>query len=667
MKIFQAAIVFISILITINQSMADSKQSEISLDTLTVTANKQEENIQDVPMSITAFDELTLEDKNITSLDELTDYVPNLIILDQGVSGAAVPSMRGINAGLGTFDVATALFVDGVPILSFAGYEDTLLNIERVEVLRGPQGTLYGRSAQAGAINIISRQPDNEFRGKISVDGGEDNKKEVSLSVSGPIIQDKLFIGLSGQHYDKDGFIKNGYTGDMEGAKEHWYGKGQLRWTPTDDLDINLIVSRLEYDNDGFTMGLSEDGASSMGVIPSGDREVYSGFDTKEDSINTAQALKISYDFNDALNLSSITTHNLYEEKTASDWDFNPADLSFSTNDNEYESISQELRLASNAEKMNWVAGLFYYKYDNTFDNMYRSSPTKRDMGGETYALFGQLRYALTDKLGVTGGLRYEHQDKDFEDYVSGRARDNSWDDIAPKFSVDYGFTSEVMGYVTVAKGFRPGGFNLWSTAAEYDSYDSEEVWSYEIGAKGQFLENRLIVNIALFYLDRNDMQVSEKIPAGQSYITNAATINSYGAELEVQAKITPHFSMTSSVGYINAEFDDYEDYLGDYNGNKVTGVPDYTFSIGGQYRADNGFYTRVDLTGVGSMYIDKKNEYKRDAYQLINAQIGYEAESWDIYLYGKNIFDEDYSKVGATYITYSDPREIGVKLTYRF
>ncbi|WP_321414645.1 TonB-dependent receptor domain-containing protein [uncultured Desulfobacter sp.] len=250
---------------------------------------------------------------------------------------------------------------------------------------------------------------------------------------------------------------------------------------------------------------------------------------------------------------------------------------------------------------------------------------------------------------------------------MSGRTKDNSWDDIAPKFSVDYAFTPEFMGYVTIAKGFRPGGFNVWSSVAEYDSFESEELWSYEIGAKTQFFENRLIVNGALFYMDRNDMQATEQTTESMSYTTNAATAISYGAELEVQAKITPKFTMTASVGYINSEFDEYQDYLGDYSGNKVSQVPDYTFSIGGQYRAGNGFYAGVDLIGVGRMYSDRENEYEQDAYQLINAKIGYEAETWDIYLYGKNVFDEDYSMVGESYITYSEPREIGVKLTYRF
>ena len=666
MKIFQTVIVVISILMAINQSIADSEQSKISLDTITVTANKQEEDIQDVPMSITAFDELTLEDKNITSVRELTEYVPNLVIGTQSVSSTARPVMRGIVSEVETNNVSTAMFIDGVPILSFRGYGDTLQNIERVEVLRGPQGTLYGKSAEAGAINIITRQPDNDFRGKISVDAGEDNKKEVSFNVSGPIIQEKLFFGVSGQYYDKDGFIKNGYTGDEANDEAHWYGKGQLRWTPKDDLDINLIFSQLQYDNGGSNSGLSEDGAAAIGLTASGDREVYSGLDTYEESNIESQALKVSYDFNNTLNLTSITSHRFVNENFVIDYDFNPVNRVPSSADNEYDKITQELRLTSNTEKMNWVAGVYYDKDDDTMEVTYSSLTIERDLGGEAYALFGQLRYALTTKIGMTGGLRYEKQDKDAHDYLTGNSFDDTWDDIAPKFSVDYAITEQVMGYATVAKGFQSGGFNSMSTSSEYDSYDSEELWSYEIGVKSQLFENRLIVNAALFYMDIDDMQVTESIDPG-TYISNAATAVSYGVELEVQAKITPQFSMTGSIGYTNVEFDEYRDASGDYSDNKAPNVPEYTFAIGCQYRPGNGFYAGADLVGVGKTYLERTNTYERGAYQLINAKIGYESESWDVYLYGKNIFDEDYSMVDESYITYSEPREIGVKFTYRF
>ncbi|WP_321413815.1 TonB-dependent receptor [uncultured Desulfobacter sp.] len=349
------------------------------------------------------------------------------------------------------------------------------------------------------------------------------------------------------------------------------------------------------------------------------------------------------------------------------DYDFNPGAVSHAGSDDEEDKISQEVRLSSNTEKMNWVAGIYYDKDDSKGVTFYGPLTMDRDTGGEAYAFFGQLRYALTPKMGVTGGLRYETQDKDMQDYSTGNSFDDTWDDIAPKFSVDYAITEQVMGYATVAKGFRSGGFNAMSNDSKYDSYDSEELWSYEIGVKSQLLENRLIVNGALFYMDIDDMQVTESLGDGRNYITNAGTAVSYGAELEVQAKITPQFTMTASAGYTNVEFDEYQDAAGDYRDNKAPNVPEYTFAIGGQYRPGNGFYAGVDLVGVGKTYLERTNTYKRDAYQLINAKVGYEAENWDIYLYGKNIFDEDYSKEDADFKYYSDPREIGVKLTRRF
>ncbi len=439
-----------------------------------------------------------------------------------------------------------------------------------------------------------------------------------------------------------------------------------MRWTPIDDLAISFIFSQLQYDNDGPDMGLSKDGAAALGLIPSGDREVYSDFDTWEKSKNSAQALKVSYDFNDTLNITSITTHRLCDSDSGLDYDFNPGALTHATGQSEEDKVSQELRLSANTEKMRWVIGLYYDRDDNETSLTFGPFRMERATGGDAYALFGQLRYALTPKMGITGGLRYETQNKDLQDSVASKSFDDSWEDFAPKVSVDYAITEQIMAYATVAKGFRSGGFNAMSNDPKYDSYDSEKLWSYEIGAKSQLFENRLIVNGAFFYMDIDDMQVTESFYPWR-YVTNAGTAASYGVELEAQAKITPQFTMTASVGYTNVAFDEYKDELGDYSDNRPSDVPEYTFAIGGQYRTANGLYVGVDLLGVGEMYLERTNTYKRDAYQLVNAKIGYEAENWDVYLYGKNIFDKDYSGEGPQFIFYSPPREIGVKLTYRF
>ncbi|PIE66553.1 MAG: TonB-dependent receptor [Desulfobacterales bacterium] len=682
-KVYSAIVaLFVCMVIIPAPSRAEDKQAKIldtiNLDNIIVTANKQKENMQDVPIGITVFDDFTLADKNVSSVSELADFVPNLAISAQGTSSATVPTLRGITADLGTFSASTAMYVDGVPILSFSGYEDTLQNIERVEVLRGPQGTLYGKNAEVGVINIITKNPSNEFEGKITVDGGEDYKKELSFNLSGPIIADKFFVGLTGQFYDKDGFVTNGATGDEANNKQHWYGKGQLRWEPVDDLSIQLILSHLQYDNDGTDMGLSENGAATLGLVASGDRVVYSDLEGEETTNSNTRSLKISYDWGGILNLTSITTHRYFEEDFTCDYDFNPVYLMHSDTTAYYDKISQELRFSSTTARTKWVAGLYYDKDDDTWTNATSSvypmmnTVVDRDLGGESYSVFGQLRYALTDKFGVTGGLRYEHQDKDFRDKTTGASFDGSWEDISPKFSLDYAFTPQVMGYATVAKGFRPGGFNLYGAQTGYETYDNEELWSYDVGAKTRLFNNKLLLNGALFYMDINEMQVTEWVltPTLANYITNAATAKSYGIEMEILAKITSQFTLTGSFGYTHVAFDEFQDAMGDYSGNKTPNAPDYTFAIGGQYRTRNGFYAGVDMVGYGKMYLDATNSYSREAYQLANAKVGYEAYKWDIYLYGKNLFDEDYTMTGignGFFKVYSNPREIGIKFTYRF
>ncbi|WP_321493661.1 TonB-dependent receptor plug domain-containing protein [uncultured Desulfobacter sp.] len=189
MRTLIAVTIFISITLFFAGSVQAHTQSETALETITVTAQKQEEDVQGVPMSISVFNTQHIEALNIEAISQLSDFVPNLTLFDNGASGFDSPSMRGLHAFLDSATVSTGLFVDGVPILMATGFEDTFLDIERVEVLRGPQGTLYGKNTEAGVINIITRQPDNEFRGKIAGEYGEDNKQKVNLNLAGPIMK----------------------------------------------------------------------------------------------------------------------------------------------------------------------------------------------------------------------------------------------------------------------------------------------------------------------------------------------------------------------------------------------------------------------------------------------------------------------------------------------
>jgi iron complex outermembrane receptor protein len=535
---------------------------------------------------------------------------------------------------------------------------------------------LYGKNTETGAINIITRQPNNEFRGRVSAQGGEDKKGQFSLNLSGPIQKDKLFLGIAGQYYQKDGFIENTITGDTVDDREHWFGRAHLRWTPVDKLDISLIASRLEYDEGELHYAMTEKGAAMFGLPAPENRKVTSNLEGENKSSDDSQSLKITCDVSDSLTLTSVTARRVFKDKVINDGDFSSATLMHNDKDNEYSKISQELRLNSSTERLKWIVGLYYDKdqtdgdFKVTSDFPIMAAVGSRDIDGDTYAAFTHLTYSLTEQLSLVGGLRYEEEESEFKDNIYNTKFDDSWSELTPKIALEYRFTPAIMTYASASKGYRSGGFNGLATDPQYYSYDAETLWSYEIGIKNAFLNNRLILNGSVYYMDITDMQVTEAVAPVVSYLTNAAEATAKGVELEMTARVFDGLSLMAGFGYSDVEFDSFKDAMGDYKGNKNPYAPEYTFNIGAQYRHYSGFYVRADLIGYGKMYFDKANEYSRDAYEIVNAKIGYETEDFDIYLYAKNLFDKEYDSVGyysGFYTIYSDPREIGLQLVYRF
>ncbi|WP_197282083.1 TonB-dependent receptor [Dethiosulfatarculus sandiegensis] len=627
-------------------------------------------------MSVSVFGEKDIEDMGVESVLDLANFVPNLMIFANGVSGTNSPSMRGIHAFVESLTVSNGLFVDGIPILSPIGLEDGLLDIERVEVLRGPQGTLYGRNTETGVINIITKKPGNDFQGKASAELGTDQKRQLTLNLSGPIKKDRLFFGVSGKFYEKEGFIDNTFLDEPANDKKHWYGKLHLRWVPVDALDISLISSALKYDEGANVMGLGAAGAAAYGLPAPIDGKVASDYPGKNTSKSVSNALNISYDFGNSLKLTSITTRRVYNDEGRWDYDFNPVKFMHTTKTNEYTSYSQELRLNSSGDRLKWLVGLYYDNHHNDVNTTLNSvipsmvSTNDRDFDGDSMAFFGQASYPILTRLTLVAGLRYEKQDKEFEDHILVRKADNSWDDFAPKLALEYSFTPDVMAYASVSKGYRSGGFNTYATDPQYTKYDEEKLWSYEIGLKSELLDKRLILNASVFYMNIEDMQVNESVTPYEAFLTNAGKASATGGELEMRAQLFQGLSLIANFGYCDIKFDEFKDALGDYQGNRNPYAPDYNYNLGAQYRASCGIFARVDLIGYGKMYFDKTNTYSREAFEIVNAKIGYEMENFDIYLYGKNVFDQEYNSYGyfdGFYTLYSEPAEFGLRLTYRF
>ncbi len=648
---------------------------------ITVTAQKQEENVQDVPISISTFSETDIEDKDIDSMSTLGNFVPNLMIFNNGIPGMNIPVMRGLSAFVESFKVSTGLYVDDVPILNAIGFENGMFDIKRIEVLRGPQGTIYGKGAEAGAINIISKQPGNDFQGAmtcqagqwLSSESGENNLGSLMLRLSGPILKDKLYYRLSSKFDYEDGFIKHSLTGDAVDDKKHLLGNARLLWTPIDNLDISFNISSLHYDDGANKFNLAPLGSNVFQVTKPKYRQISSNINGENWSKDVFESLKISYNINNALILSSITTNRVYKFNTKTDFDYSPQTIFHTRRTDDYRKLSQELRLNYIKEGLKWLAGMYYEKENN---NIYidmtsmSHSINDRTLQGETYAIFGNLTFSFTEKLDLNLGLRYERDDQEFELTTTGQHHDDSWDALTPKLALNYNITPNIMTFTSVAKGYRSGGYSGLESAPAYFTYDQEDLWAYEIGMKMVFFNNRFIINSSAYYMDISDMQVEEKTTPQSSHTTNAAEATSKGIELEMITQITSGFSTHFSFGYNSIKFDKFSDVAGDYRGNKNPWSPDYTFSAGGQYRHPSGFYARADIIGYGKVYFDQANKYSREPYEVVNAKIGYEGEHFDTYLYAKNLFDEDYSAEGAFggfYTIYTDPGEVGVQLTYRF
>lgn len=663
------------------------EKEAVNLGAITVTAEKQEENVQDVPVSITVMDTQEIEDRKIETVNDIANFVPNMMSFNDGMLTVNKVTIRGISApSITRNSTSVGMYVDGVPTLGNFGFEEGIVDVERIEVLRGPQGTLYGKGTEVGVINIITRQPDNEFKARasaevgqwLSSESGDNLTGRATASLSGPIVQDKLFFSLAGYYKHKDGFMVNALTDQPEYERDDYYGRAKLRWVPIKDLDISLLLSYFSHKQDGGNnWNLGEDGAPAFGLPVPPRYKTFSDLKGRQEAKIDIQSLKISYALTDSINLTSITARKETSIDAEQDFDYSPMHIIHANLDGTgTEKISQELRLDSATGRLNWLVGLYYdsdkrdSKYVQTSMIPVNNFRLDTQLTGDAYAVFGQIGYLLTEKLKLIAGLRYEHQDFELKGLFPAGKLDDSWERVSPKFAVEYHFTPDVMTYVNVAEGYRTGGFNELTLDPQYFTYDEESLWSYEIGLKSLFMDKRVMLNAALFYMNISDMQVEESIDINTNYVTNAAKATSMGIELELIARITDSLTLMGGFGYTDIEFDEFSDVFGDYAGNTNPFSPEYTFNIGAQYRDKSGIFARVDIIGYGKMFFDKANKYSRGAYQLVNAKVGYETKHFDIYLYGKNIFNEEYDSDGygsGFYTVYSSPGEVGLEVVGRF
>lgn len=657
------SLVFLSLLVPLSSFGGDYNYSK-ELGTMTVTAQKSSENIQDVPISITAFDEIDLEDRNIDSLEDIAQYTPNLTFLNFGGLGFLAPTMRGLYADPSSNSSTVGLYVDGVPTLTTFGFDVLVNDVERIEVLKRPQGTLYGKNAESGVINVISKKPGDSLKGRVSFENGEDNKRLYSIGLSGPVIQDKLRLGFSGRYYEKDGFIENTYHNRTSDDRENWFGRVYLNYEPTDNLEISLVSLKLNR-NDGAG-SMNNLNAEDLYEVPS-DGNAYSRLTTFSNS------LKLEYQIGD-LNFTSVTCYKDDGEKRATDLDRTPIPekQNHGSFDSTYETLSEEIKFTYSSQKIKYLFGLYGDKNESLVKNRKRrylkpDNYNENETDDESIGVFAHVDYFMTDKLSILGGVRYDYDDKEFKIRNKDVALENSYSAFSPKLAVKYRLNENLMTYSTIAKGYKSGGFFLFAPVGK-QKYDKETLINYEIGFKSTMLNKSLLVNGAVYYMDIDDMQVYTSLDGVYGYLSNAAKATSVGFELDASYSLSRGVKFYAGFGYNKTTYDTFEDAVDDYKDNEAPYTPEYNYTLGCQYRHADGFFARMDLNGYGEMYQDKMNESKKDAYSIVNAKVGFQMESVDLIMYAENLFDEEYhTEYAGHHLVLSDPREIGFRVNYRF
>jgi len=683
-------VVVLSIL-TNNLVYGLSTNSESRLERVTVTANKIEENLQNIPQSITVIDKAIIQEKGINDIMDIIHEIPNMTSLpDHGI----MVNFRGLNSSMFTNNNPIVIYIDGVPTTDRMSYDISMANVQRIEVLRGPQGTLYGKDAIGGVINIITKEPSNKPQGSIGLEYSKYNTSLVTFNIDGPIKNDELFYGINAQLRNSDGWVTNDYNGDDKANKTKDYKySGFLLYKPLDNLSTKLTLSRYDLEknwgkNHALMGNLSLDKFKRSGAKNS-------SFDvpTIEKTVTDSQSLNINYDF-DNMTLTSVTTRKDMDLDSDFDMDFrdDPMFRGFKQfNYTQNEEITQELRLSSVKENLKWITGVYLDMgereqgpYGMQMMGIEQNAVSKSD--SDTKAIFGQVTFAVLPKIDLTLGGRYQRitKDIDLKMYalpigVQGAPSfplkdEKSWNVFIPKAALAYKLNENLTPFVSISKGYMPGGYNFFSSGGTSDtnSFEPQVSTNYETGIKG--VMDNLSFTASIFRMNIKDIHVFKQ--SGSMWLTdNAKKAHSQGLEFDFSYFPNDELEISGTLGVIEAKYDDYDAGAVNYSGQKIENTPSHTASLSVAYHHPNGFYSRFDVKNEGkrSFFNSGNQKFERESgHTIADVKLGYKFSDFDIYSFVKNITDEEYitsyKNNGLSGIaTFNDPRTYGVGLRYKF
>jgi len=686
-----------------------SASNASTVEEIVVTARRTEENVQRVPAAVSAFSEQALERMQAVDPTGLQGSVPNLnIVQGRGSSNATNIYIRGVGQpdALQTFDPAVGVYVDDVYYSRIRGAQFDLLDLERVEVLRGPQGTLYGKNTIGGALKFVTRKPSQDFRASAQLGLGDYGAVEAKGAVSGPIT-DIVSVGVAGLISKHDGYVKDAANGRKYNDKNTKALRGALAVVPTDNFRADFSVD-WSKDDDALAVGQPTSTLKTLFGVPLIPITTISKWDwkarttpslpnsTRLESFGTAAHL--TFNVTDALTVKSITAYRKLNTDDYVDIDATQLELGDVFVGVDQDQISQEFQAAYVTGPWNVVGGVYYLR--ENIDSHQEAYADDLIGGGVTFlrtvddslkttskAAYINASYAVTEQLRIAAGVRYTKEEKDYARTTSTfsnygpfngtypfKPPVGDWEDTSPMVSIDYQAMDNVMLYARGSKGFKSGGFNgRANSVGESTKYDPETMTSYEAGAKTSWMDNRVRANLAVFYNDYKDFQARvsgldtdpiTNLPAPKLSVLNAGKLTTKGAELEVSATPMPGLLLESEIGYLDAQYDEFKDvrftsFAGSRAFQTPAFSPKWTARFAGQYEwamNGNGFVTvggaaryrskmalAVDNTAVNSS-AELPGMFS-DNYWLFDARVVWESpdRKWNAGVYGQNLANEVY------------------------
>ena len=667
------------------------------IEEVIVTSDFRNATLLDTAASITIFDGSIIKNRQAKHLEELLNLAPN-VNFSSGASRGRFIQIRGIGERsqfIEPLNPSVGILVDGIDFTGIAGAATTM-DIKQVEILRGPQGTLYGANALAGLINLTSNQPTENVQGELSLAIGSHNTKTMAAAMGGSLSSDVNYR-VAVQSHTSDGYITNDFLikDDTDNIDELSL-RAIFDWQASDDLSLKLTLFRVDADN-GYDAFSLDNTRNTLSDKPGHDRQE-----------SSAVALHSNWQANeqfDVVSLISFADSDLeygYDEDWAfpaicagqecDGWEYNSEDNYLRDRDNS----TLDVKLASKkpvsllGRHADWVFGVYARQQDEQLlrQYTYNASDFSSNFDTKNRAIYGQLDIDISSDLSLIAGLRLESRKATYNDSdgVDHRVDENLW---GGRIALQYKLDDSAMVYGLVSRGYKAGGVNSDSSLSSQDrEFDTELMWNFETGLKGSWFEQRLQTRVSVFYQQRKDIQIKQSLVQSRDdsnasdftdYFGNSGKGTNYGMEVEVNWLASEVLSVEGSLGLLETNYD--TPLSANLDRRDQAHAPLYQFALGASLQVSENLIWTADIEGKDKFYLSSSHDEQSDSYWLLNTNLAYSADQWSLSVWGRNLTDKDVivrgfggfgndpRKYYATepYYQLGEPRSFGVSGQYNF